>query len=300
VPLVALVASLCSKRAPEDLGLVVVARPHSLPDEVGTMPHGLVDTVDSGDPQATLHALERVKLEVDRRRQIGNASADDLVVVVRELGELAPDAHRILGEIAAAGPQQRVQVVAASERPVSELLNQCPFVEHVGTRLALQTATEEDSVGLLGMPGAETIGAGGNALLRLEGRLPVPGWAYRLPADRLARLVHVMGARAKVVNAHAADAPSAQDEPVGDSESAAPAEPVQQPDAATEPAAEDKPVEDLESRETTSPEQVSSSVPAATRTARRKGGPTSMDPVSLLARLRAAPLRLRCFGAGEV
>lgn len=35
VPLAALIAALATVRAPEDLGLVVVARPHTLPDEIG-------------------------------------------------------------------------------------------------------------------------------------------------------------------------------------------------------------------------------------------------------------------------
>jgi DNA segregation ATPase FtsK/SpoIIIE-like protein len=68
-----------------------------------------------------------------------------------------------------------VRLVVASERPAAELLSRCPFIDQLGTRLVLQAATEEDSVALLGMPGAERLGAGGYALLRLEGRLPVPG-----------------------------------------------------------------------------------------------------------------------------
>ena len=79
-----------------------------------------------------------------------------------------------------------MRLVAASERPVAELLKTCPFIDHFGTRLVLQTATEEDSVALLGMPGAEYLGAGGLGMLRLEGRQPVQGWTRRVSADRLA------------------------------------------------------------------------------------------------------------------
>jgi hypothetical protein len=43
VPLTALVAALASMHAPEDLGLLVVARPRTLPDEIGSLPHGLGD-----------------------------------------------------------------------------------------------------------------------------------------------------------------------------------------------------------------------------------------------------------------
>src|SRR5207244_9339568 len=43
IPLTALVAALASVRTPEDFGLVVVARPHTLPDEIGVFPHGVLD-----------------------------------------------------------------------------------------------------------------------------------------------------------------------------------------------------------------------------------------------------------------
>ncbi|MBV9601020.1 MAG: hypothetical protein JOZ87_29760 [Chloroflexi bacterium] len=48
---------------------------------------------------------------------------------------------------------------------------------------------------LLGTAGAERLGAGGHALLRLEGRMPWPGWAHRVSADHLAGLLHMMGTR---------------------------------------------------------------------------------------------------------
>jgi hypothetical protein len=106
------VASSCTggragrgSRAPEDLGLVVVARPRTLPDEVGVLPHGLGDPVDPGDVPAVRQTLERVQLEVERRRQAGGAGDADLVVVIREVGDLAPEALEILAGIAASVPE---------------------------------------------------------------------------------------------------------------------------------------------------------------------------------------------------
>src|SRR3989442_6810566 len=83
----------------------------------------------------------------------------DLVVVVRDLGDLDPEALLTAAAIAATGPQHGVRLLASSELPVAELLRTCPFIDQLGTRLVLQTATEEDSVALLGMPGAERLGA---------------------------------------------------------------------------------------------------------------------------------------------
>jgi hypothetical protein len=236
VPLTALVAALASVRAPEDLGLVVIARPHAMPDEISVLPYGLLDVADPGEPAAVQHALEGVQIEIDRRRQAGVSDDADMVVVVRELCDLEPEAMAVCAAIAATGPDHGVRVVAASEHPVADLLRSCPFVDQLGTRLVLQTASEEDSVALLGMDGAEGLGAGGHALLRMEGRMPYPAWAPYVPADLLARLVHLMGTRARADSSSQADAPDAapRDEPV---------DPEESPDMAEidgeEPAAED-------------------------------------------------------------
>jgi nucleoid-associated protein YgaU len=286
-PMAALAAALASVRAPEDLGLVVVARPHTLPDEIGRFPHVLVDAVDPGDPEAVQHAIEDVRLEIDRRRQSGSTGEADLVLLVRELGDLEPDALETVAGIAATGPEHSVRILAASERSVPDLLRTCPFIDRLGTRLVLQTATEEDSVALLGVPGAERIGAGGFALLRLEGRIPFHGSAHRVPADRLARLVQGMQTRAPAVSDAAADEPSAatSDEPV-DSE-----QPVE---------IHLNGVADLTVEKVSPQEQlgVLPLPPVQNGDVRHQHNPSWASP--LLRELSAAPIRVRCFGACEV
>ena len=71
IPLIALVASLASVRRPEDLGLVLLARPHILPAELGNLPHALVDPVDSSDPAGVERTLMSVRQELDRRVAAG-------------------------------------------------------------------------------------------------------------------------------------------------------------------------------------------------------------------------------------
>ena len=214
-PVAALVAALASVRAPADLGLVIVARPHTLPDEISAFPHGLLDVADPGDPDAVQQALEGVKLELDRRRQSSGTDEAELVVVLRELCDLEPEAVELCAEIAATGPQHGVRIIAASEHPVAELYGHCPFLDKLSTRLVLQTATEEDSVGLLGTDGAQYLGAGGHALLRFEGRMPWPGCAHRVSADHLAQLLHLMGSRTREVPAPVAEPwePIVEEEP---------------------------------------------------------------------------------------
>ena len=72
-------------------------------------------------------------------------------MVVRELADLEPDASNALSGIAAEGPDYGVRLLVASERPVAEMLRSCPFADQLGTRLVLQTASEEDSVALPGI-----------------------------------------------------------------------------------------------------------------------------------------------------
>ena len=214
VPLSALVASLVSAWRPEDLGLVLLAQPHTLPEELGRFPHGLFDTVNSADPAAVQQALMAVRQELDRRMAAGATDEPDLVVVIRELGDLDAAAIGMLKTIAAAGPRHRVRLVVASERPVAEVLQDCPFLDELGTRLVLQTRDEEESVVLLGTPAGEELGSGGHALLRLESRVPIQGWARLVPGDYLARLLSLMGTR----DPRATVTLEAQTEPVVDSD----------------------------------------------------------------------------------
>jgi hypothetical protein len=278
IPLTALVAALASVRAPEDLGLMVIARPRTLPQEIGVFPHGLLDVVDPGDPDAIHLALESVKLEIDRRRQTSSSGEADLVVVVRELGDLEPDSMTMAAAIAVTGPEHGVRLLIASERPVAGLLEACPFFDKLGTRLVLQTATEEDSVALLGMDGAEGLGAGGHALLRLEGRTPHRGWAHRVSADHLARLVHMMGTRAPTTTTP---------------------EPELQPSVADEHTPSNTPetADDDDADEDASASRASDTSAAQTDT---PGPPGISNTSSLLQRLRSAPVRVRCFGARSV
>jgi hypothetical protein len=146
-----------------------------------------------------------------------------------------------------------------------------PVLLEFGTRLVLQAKDEEESVALIGMPGAEELGSGGHALLRFESRMPVQGWARFVPPDHLARLASLMGTRV------AGSSPSDQIPMVHDSQVVS-----DEPDAAEvdqgAPALPSQPVD-----------------PAA--------GARRMEPwpgSPLLKRLRAAPLRVRCFGSRSI
>jgi hypothetical protein len=293
IPLSALVASLASTRRPEDLGLILIARPHSMPEEIGRFPHILLDPVDANDGDAVKQALLSVRREVSRR-----ASADegegipDLVLVVRELAELDPEAVEVMGAILVEGPRHRVRVVAATERSANDVLGACPFLSDFGTRLVLQTSTEEESVALIGMPGAEHLGSGGDALLRLESRVPVQGWARQVPIESLARLESLMGTRGSSGNtvreageqSESTDVVSTDDVPsddlrVGD-------------ESGGDDDHDDVPDEDARSEvdgftSDEAPVPVASETPLCARS-------------ELLQRLRSAPVRVKCFGGSTV
>jgi len=131
-------------------------------------------------------------------------------------------------------------------------------------------------VALLGMPGAERLSAGGYALLRLEGRLPVPGWTRRVSADRLAGLAHMMGTRAPV-----ATLPT-----------------LEEPEVVAEPDADAEPVERTEPRDRATQDPATGLALAVTQAADARPRAT-LSGSDLLRELRAAPIRVRCFGAGE-
>src|SRR5437870_3940917 len=102
----------------------------------------------------TRRASDSVRVCVRTIAKLDRSTADaDLVVVVREMGDLEPNALSALSGIAALGPQHGVRLLVASEQPVAEMLRICPLMDQLGTRLVLQTASEEDSVALLGDAG---------------------------------------------------------------------------------------------------------------------------------------------------
>ena len=104
IPLAALVASLAGVRRPEDLGIVLLARPHMFSAELTQLPHLLVDPVEASDPAAVDRALGSVQQELNRRLSGGGQEDHaDLVVLVRELTDLQDGALEQLGTIARAG-----------------------------------------------------------------------------------------------------------------------------------------------------------------------------------------------------
>jgi hypothetical protein len=295
VPLSALVASLASTRRPEDVGLILIARLHSVPAEIGRFPHILLDPVDATDADAVKQTLLSVRQELTRRAST-NESEDipDLVVVVRELAELEPEAVELLGAILVEGPRHGVRVVAATERPVADVLAVCPFLSDFGTRLVLQTSTEEESVALIGMPGAEHLGSGGDALLRLESRVPVQGWARQVPIEYLARLETLMGTRHQSGNSVR--------EAAGESENAA--DEVATDDVPPDDlAVEDDTGEDNKDHNDVSDEYARSEVEGFTSGETLVQAPLESSQCAgsqLLQRLRSAPIRVKCFGGSSV
>jgi hypothetical protein len=149
--------------------------------------------VDPGRGRDALVAIEEVGAELSRRIAVGATSDPDLVVIIRELADLDAEQMSALGAVALDGPRYRVRLLAASERAPGELVQRCALLNEFGTRLVLQAADEDESVALLGTPGAEELSAGGQVLLRLDGRTPVQANAYRVPPQHLTRLLKLMG-----------------------------------------------------------------------------------------------------------
>ncbi len=192
VTLTGLIGSLAARCAPSDLGLVTIAGSGSLPKEIAALPHQLLPVVDPGQADAVLAAIAHVRDEFDRRVAADLRDEPDVVLVVRELGDLGDDAVAALVPVLTEGPRYRVRLLAATEQDAAGVARQRPLLAEVATRVVLQTTDEDESVALLGQPGAEDLASGGMLLVRVEGRLPVQAYGFRVAPDRLDRLVKLM------------------------------------------------------------------------------------------------------------
>src|SRR5205823_1498015 len=88
VVLTSLLVSLAAARPPSELGVVLIAAPRSLPEELGTLPHLVRPPVDPADPAALAQTLAEVRTEVERRASASAADRRELLVVIGELGDL--------------------------------------------------------------------------------------------------------------------------------------------------------------------------------------------------------------------
>src|SRR5262249_38606383 len=88
-------------------------------------------------------------------------------------------------------------LLAASERSASELVQRCAFLNEFSTRIVLQAADEDESVALLGTPGAEELSAGGQILVRLGGGAAGQANAHPGGPQHLTRLLKLIGERAE-------------------------------------------------------------------------------------------------------
>jgi hypothetical protein len=312
---VAIVASLVARHSPAQLALVTIASPRSLPTDVMALPHQLGEAVDPADGAALRTTLEQVREELDRRVAADGKTFVELALVIRELADVPREDHDLLATLLGDGPRLGIRVLAASERPATELAQACPYLGELRSRLVLQTADEDGSQVLLGAAGAEELGPGGQLLLRLEGRSPIRAHGFRVAPDHLARLVALMqsqaGARMPAPEHLTAGPPDEIDEPE-DTDVL--------PGSTTSPEGHEPGSADLETEvDQVTPSLASghldepSSGPAESDLLSRSEDPDDKEePVvavpgeperprsDLLRQLDRAPLRLRCFGTRGV
>jgi hypothetical protein len=209
--LTAVLASLAARSTGGELQLRLLAAPGSLPREVLALRHLQAPAVDSAQPEAVQAAIDELHGELDRRRERGLVDEPQLVLVVRELCDLSAEAITSLTPILIDGPRHGIRVLASSERPAGDLLPASSLLAEVGTRLVLQASDEDESVALLGAPGAECLPAGGHLLVRVEGRVPVEACGFQVQPDRLARLAEL----ARRDQGRAPDEPASASSPAG-------------------------------------------------------------------------------------
>lgn len=224
------VAALASRRHPRTMHLVFASWPN-LPSALRSLPHHRQPHVPSAYPESapdpasfmtggqdTAGATEGaepillVHQELLRRARLGAAESSESeeetgeVAILTRSASTLPDILLVVGEladvnghdecpladalhaIAAYGPSHGISLLAATTRPdaVSDSL-----LAQFRTRLVFQTATEDDSVLLLGQPDAADLG-GGRLLISVDGRIPERLNGFQVTPARLAHLVRLM------------------------------------------------------------------------------------------------------------
>jgi len=195
VVLTSLLAALASRVRPDDLQLVTIAAPRTIPEQLGALPHQRHGFVDAQDQDTVRSVLSSVRDEVIRRMRRGSdelATTDqglpELLVVISEMADVTGD-DTSLELIGKEGPDVGVRLLAATTRPGAV---ENDLLRHFGTRLVLRLREEEQSVRLVGRPDAFLLDGGGDMLIRIQGRDTVQVRGYRLAAERLDELLTLM------------------------------------------------------------------------------------------------------------
>jgi hypothetical protein len=304
----AVLASLVARSTPAELRLYMIGQPSSLARELQVLPYVLRPVLDPREPETLQVVIDRVCHELDRRQAAHLTDEPELVLVVRELGDLDEETLTSLGPVLLDGPRSGIRLLAASERTGEDLVRRCPVLSAFGTRLVLQATDEDESMAVLGASGAEYLAAGGQLLVRLEGRVPMQAYGFRVHPDQLARLVEVTRDAARYGAATPGELTGGATESVIESdhtasepapEAAAPEEAAAEPDC-QEPSAcnSNAPSGDV-SRESTVLSEVVDSSHRNGKTVTRPPAP-SLPRSELLDRLGAAPFRVNCLRAREV
>jgi S-DNA-T family DNA segregation ATPase FtsK/SpoIIIE len=115
-----------------------------------------------------------------------------LVAVVSELADLmavgAPDVEEALKVISVHGADVGIHLIVATERPSLNVLTD--IVRHgLSTRIALRTASRNDSRVILGETGAEQLLGGGDMLVSISGGPPLRVHGAAVMDDEVARVV---------------------------------------------------------------------------------------------------------------
>jgi DNA-binding SARP family transcriptional activator/LysM repeat protein len=291
--LTSLVATLTSRRSPEQLRIWLLASPRSLPSPIFELPH-LAQVVDPTDDAELGSAIDQLRAELDRRAA-KSQPAPDLVVAVPELtslGEHAASLALLAGRAADLG----VRFVVASTDPEEAVGN--PLTACFGTRMVMQMQAEDASVALLGVVDAAFLAGGGRLLLRLDSREPVELYGYHVGAEHLERLVKVMrSAYPAPLTEPPPPTPSAEltprlsgSETPHEPEEPRPDEYFEQPDeSSTEPALITNPLSPAY-------DEPADFAGTSTPPLPRKSGECAAPP----AETAAAPIQIFCFGSPRV
>jgi DNA-binding SARP family transcriptional activator/nucleoid-associated protein YgaU len=197
VILTSLIASLAARCRPDELRLMTIADPRTLPTQLSRLPHhpdDVVDPANAGMVSETLAHLRQELLQRMRRAERDEGRTwratpeePEIVLIVGELADL-PDEGTTLELIGTQGASHGMRLLA--QTAVAAVLP-ADVLSHFETRVVLQTRDDDESIHLIGQPGAAAL-ADGELFLRIDGRIPLRLRGYRVSPEHLDELASLM------------------------------------------------------------------------------------------------------------
>jgi DNA-binding SARP family transcriptional activator/nucleoid-associated protein YgaU len=190
--LVSLLAGLAARRSPDQLRLVAIGSPQTLPGPLAELPHLPRGVIDQASADMVCQAIDEVKRELLARMDAAADGTEERPLVVLAIAELAAmdqSLYPAIETIAMDAGAHGVLLLAATGRP--DDLTQS-LVDEFKTQIVLRLLNEDHSTRLLGEADAVDLAGGGDLFIRVNGRTALRGRGFQVGVEHLDELRRLM------------------------------------------------------------------------------------------------------------